>query len=76
MEQSHAPNRILRQSTVLQMVGVHATTIYRWEQQGRFPKRLQLGPGSVGWREADIEGWLADRPVVDRSRSVAHQAEA
>ena len=34
--------------------------------EGRFPKPLRLGRRSVGWRLADIDGWLA-APGLARS---------
>ena len=63
-----APVTILRQPEVIRRVGVHATTIFRWEQKGLFPRRVQLGPNSVGWREPEIAAWLANRPAVGGAR--------
>ena len=41
--------------------GWSASTIYRLERAGRFPKRVQLGPNSVGWRLAEINAWIESR---------------
>lgn len=35
--------------------------ILRLEKQGRFPKRIQIGPRRVGWYLADIKAWLDAR---------------
>ena len=35
--------------------------IGRLEASGRFPKRLQIGPGRVAWRETEVLGWLDGR---------------
>ena len=35
--------------------------IARLEAAGKFPKRVQLGPGRVGWVEEEIEGWMRER---------------
>jgi len=57
------PKRIiLRESSVRDRVPVHPVTLYRWEQKGQFPRRVRLGPNSVGWYEHEIEEWLANRP--------------
>lgn len=32
--------------------------IDRLEKAGRFPKRVRLGPGRVGWIEDEIMEWL------------------
>jgi len=36
-------------------------TLWRWEKSGSFPRRVQLGPGSVGYFEDEIDGWLKAR---------------
>ena len=34
--------------------------IARLEAVGKFPKRVQLGPGRVGWVEEEIEEWMRE----------------
>lgn len=58
---SAPPRRILRQPTVVERVGVHATTIYRWERAGLFPARVQLGPNSIGWYADEVDAWMNER---------------
>ena len=33
----------------------------RQEKAGKFPGRIKLGPGTVGWVESEIDAWLAAR---------------
>ncbi len=35
--------------------------ILRLEKQGKFPKRIHIGPRRVGWYLTSVEAWLADR---------------
>jgi prophage regulatory protein len=35
--------------------------ISRLEKDGKFPKRLQLGPGRVGWLAHEVEAWITER---------------
>ncbi len=35
-------------------------TIWRWEQQGIFPKRQKTGPNSAGWNMDAVNSWAAD----------------
>lgn len=44
--------------------GVSQPTIDRWRKAGKFPKALQLGAQSIGWRRRDLDEWLNDRPAV------------
>ena len=53
--------RILRRPDVEQRTGLPRSTIYDWMKRGEFPKSVALGPRLVGWRESDIEAWMATR---------------
>lgn len=53
--------KVLRLAAVLETVGMKKSTIYKWIREGTFPAPVRLGVQSVGWREADIEAWLAAR---------------
>ena len=55
------PTRLLRKPIVLDRVGLSATTIWRLERAGKFPRSIRISPGAVAWREADIEAWIAER---------------
>ena len=35
--------------------------IDRLEKRGQFPKRVRLGPNSVGWIEDEVAAWQAER---------------
>jgi prophage regulatory protein len=44
---------------VAERFGVHLTTIWRWRQNGDFPKPIPFGPQTVRWRVTDVEAWEA-----------------
>ena len=54
------PDRILRIRTVLNRTGLSRSTLYRKISDGSFPKQLKLGEHSAGWRESNINQWIAD----------------
>ncbi len=56
-----APPKIIRKKELLHMLGVTDPTLYRWEQAGKFPARLQLGGNSVGWLTEEVDVWLATK---------------
>jgi prophage regulatory protein len=58
------PLRYLRPAEVARMFGVAPMTIWRWERDGKFPKREEIGPNSVGWPEHVILAWAKNRPVA------------
>jgi prophage regulatory protein len=63
-----APDRIVRLKTVLARTGLSRSTIYRKIAEGTFPPRIKISINGVGWRESDINRWVAD-PVTWRPRS-------
>jgi prophage regulatory protein len=68
MEQS--PSRILREPEVRHRTGLSGPTIWRKEAEGAFPRRVKLGPRSVGWLESEIEEWVRDRAA---NRATGHK---
>jgi prophage regulatory protein len=52
---------ILRKKTVIEMVGLSASTIYNLQKKGAFPPPLKLSSRACGWLTSDIEHWLAAR---------------
>jgi predicted DNA-binding transcriptional regulator AlpA len=52
------PNAIMRRVEVERETGLSRSTIYQRVKDGTFPAPLKIGPGSTGWRVADIEAFL------------------
>src|SRR4029453_6678788 len=55
------PARLLRCREVCARTGLSRTTLWRLECRGQFPSRRQLATNTVGWLEAEVEGWIATR---------------
>jgi prophage regulatory protein len=41
---------------------------WRLERDGRFPRRLRLGPHTVRWRLSEILAWIANLPTASPER--------
>jgi len=54
------PEKILRIRTVLERTGLSRSTIYRKMQDGTFPSQVKLSEHCSGWRESEINRWIAD----------------
>ncbi|WP_422346039.1 helix-turn-helix transcriptional regulator [Parasphingorhabdus sp.] len=61
----HASARLLRLSEVQHRVGLGRSTIYRWMEDGKFPRPHSIGGYSVRWLESDIDGWIASKTLLD-----------
>jgi len=60
----HKPDRILRDPETTRKSGLSRTTRWRLIKAGRFPKPVKLSDHAVGWRESELEQWLASRSRV------------
>jgi len=62
------PDRIIRLKTVLSRTGLSRSTIYRKITEGTFPAQIKISVNGSGWRESDINRWVAD-PASWRPKS-------
>ncbi|RWR26659.1 AlpA family phage regulatory protein [Sinirhodobacter populi] len=62
------PDRIVRLKTVLVRTGLSRSTIYRKIAEGTFPAQIRISVNGAGWRESDINRWIAN-PVAWRPRN-------
>ncbi|MBI5427673.1 MAG: AlpA family phage regulatory protein [Nitrospinae bacterium] len=53
--------KILSRREVSRIIGAGVVSLWRWERAGHFPARIQIGPRRVGWRQDEIEAWIASR---------------
>lgn len=56
--------QFLRRPDVMRLTGLSYTTIWRLERDGKFPRRRQISPNSVGWVAAEVEEWALQRQAV------------
>lgn len=62
------PDRIIRLTTVLFRTGLSRSTIYRKIAEGTFPAQIKISVNGAGWRESEINRWVAD-PIGWRCKS-------
>ena len=56
------PRKILRKAAVRERTGLSDASIWRYERDNKFPKRIVLSEsGLVGWYADEIDGWVHDR---------------
>lgn len=53
-------DRIVRLKTVLTRTGLSRSTIYRKIAEGTFPAQIRISVNGAGWRESEINRWIAD----------------
>jgi prophage regulatory protein len=56
---------IYRRPEVERITGLSRSGIYARMQSGTFPRSVKLGENSVGWKESDIQDWIAALPKGD-----------
>jgi prophage regulatory protein len=59
---TRAQRSIIRNPEVQKRTGLSGSTLWRLEQAGQFPARVQLGsPQAVGWYEDEVDDWVNSR---------------
>ena len=53
--------RLLRRQTVLELLDISETTLYRKVKKGELPKPISIGGKSMRWREDDLIEWIQSR---------------
>ena len=61
-------NRVLLVADIEEITGLSRSTIYRQIASGDFPSPMRLSPGRRGWNQDDVEQWMAERALAERSR--------
>lgn len=69
IDMASRPNRLITKRELRQMVPYTPQHILRLEKEGKFPRRVQVGPNRVAWVEAEVEAWVAAR-VAERDAVV------
>ena len=69
-ERTNPPTRFLRLPEVMARTGLSRSTIYVRLAAGCFPRPVALGGRAVGWIEAEIEEWVAERIAESRFEGV------
>ncbi len=63
----HSDERYIKVSEVAKRIGVARSTIYRWVDEGHFPKPVIFGPvkdynSTSRWLRTEVEQWIESRP--------------
>lgn len=56
------PDRIIRLKTVLHRSGLSRSSVYRKMDEGTFPPQIKVGINGIGWKESELNRWIADPP--------------
>lgn len=60
-DEMHEHDRLLDYPELRRFIPYSKVHLGRLEAQGRFPGRVQLGPGRVGWSLLEVQQWIRDR---------------
>ena len=54
-------DRIVDAKELCRLVPYSPMHVWRLERAGKFPKRIKIGPGRVGWSMREVQLWIAAR---------------
>lgn len=52
--------RFIRMKQVMEMTSLSRSAIYRYIEQGRFPRSVSLGCHATAWLESEVQDWMRD----------------
>ena len=59
-------NKDIKIGEIAKILNVSRTTIYRWMEEGSFPKPVHFGDAkknsTIRWIQEEVEEWLKQRP--------------
>lgn len=53
--------RLLKLKDVMHTTGLARSTVYKYINDGNFPKPLSLGERNVAWLESEIQDWILEK---------------
>lgn len=56
-------DKIIRRAELRELIPVSDMTIWRWERNNGFPRRLRLSAQTVAWRLSEVKAWLRSRSL-------------
>ncbi len=59
--------RIIRWPELHKMLKASRSTIDRWENNGKFPKKVHIGENSIGWKSDEVEEFINNRKKGKKS---------
>ncbi|MFI3221567.1 MAG: AlpA family transcriptional regulator [Methylococcaceae bacterium] len=59
-------SNIIRLPRTIQKTGLSRSTIYTLISRGEFPTRIKLSIRVMGFYEADIDAWIAERAAASK----------
>jgi prophage regulatory protein len=71
-----AEDRIMRKPEVLSIVNVNDSTVWRWEQEDKFPKRRLYAPNCTGWLASEVQAWMRDKFSTDNTQGKGNNETA
>jgi prophage regulatory protein len=60
---TNTTQKIVRMDELITILGLSRATVNRYRKAGNFPKPIELGPHSIGFKREEIDAWIASRPT-------------
>ena len=61
MKPTDFAKRFYRLKDVIRVTSLSRSTIYRYMDDGLFPKQIEIAPRIVVWLESDVQKWMSEK---------------
>jgi prophage regulatory protein len=63
--------KFIKLKEVMATTGLGRSSVYKFMDEGRFPKSISLGDRAVAWIDDEIEEWMMNK-VAQRDAHITH----
>lgn len=73
-------DRIIRMQELTKMISLARSTIYdklnvkSSRHDPSFPKAIKLGKSAIGWRQSDVNQWIATRSQSSQTMEISNES--
>lgn len=60
--------RLIKLNEVMKSTGLARATVYKYMNEGEFPKSVSLGARAVAWVESEVQDWIMDQ-ITERDNN-------
>ncbi|MEX0686787.1 MAG: AlpA family phage regulatory protein [Balneolales bacterium] len=52
---------LIKPRDLIKQLSIPSSTLYRWMDEGKFPRPIKIGPRRVAFKMKDVESWLEEK---------------
>ncbi|NOJ11286.1 helix-turn-helix transcriptional regulator [Vibrio splendidus] len=72
IKQPPTTSRLMRLKEVTQITGISRSSLYKYLNEGKFPRPVSLGARSVAWVDHEIQAWITTKMKQRNNKAIQY----